>query len=194
MKKRRFLLTTALTAAGMLPATSRAVADAGGPVLLTVGGSITRGNRGPHDSTRDQLLVRHGVRFSNALALDSRTLHSLPKVEIRPTLEYDNQQHKLSGPLLAAVLAEAGIAAGSSALIGLRAIDGYNVAISLTEIESYRMIIATHMDDRPLSLGGLGPHWAVYDADSLPAFKDKPVKERFALCPWGLYYIDVAPA
>jgi hypothetical protein len=194
MKKRRFLLATALTAGGMLPATSTAVADTVGPVLLTIGGAITRGNRGPVDSTRDQLLVRHGVKFSNALALDSRTLHSLPKVEIKPTLEYDNQQHKLSGPLLAAVLAAAGIAPGSSVQIGLRAIDGYNVAISLTDIESYRMIIATHLDDQPLSLGGLGPHWAVYDADSLPAFRDKPVKERFALCPWGLYYIDVVPA
>ena len=26
----------------------------------------------------------------------------------------------------------------------------------------------------------------------LAAFKDKPLKERFALCPWGLYGIEVA--
>lgn len=78
--------------------------------------------------------------------------------------------------------------------IGLRAIDGYNVNITLAEIQSYRMIIATHADDKPMALGGLGPQWAVYDADSLAAFKNKPVKERFALCPWGLYYIDVAQA
>lgn len=45
---------------------------------------------------------------------------------------------------------------------------------------------------RTMALGGLGPQWAVYDADVLPAFKDKPVKERFALRPWGMYYIDVA--
>lgn len=49
------------------------------------------------------------------------------------------------------------------------------------------MIVATEMDGQPLALGGLGPQWAVYEADTLPAFKDKPLKERFALCPWGLY-------
>jgi hypothetical protein len=32
----------------------------------------------------------------------------------------------------------------------------------------------------------------VYDADALPAFRDKPLKERFALCPWGLYHVEVA--
>ena len=82
----------------------------------------------------------------------------------------------------------------SSVRIGLRAIDGYNVNITPAEIQSYRMIVATHLDGAPMALGGLGPQWAVYDADSLAAFKSKPVKERFALCPWGLYYIDVAPA
>ena len=45
-----------------------------------------------------------------------------------------------------------------------------------------------------MALGGLGPQWAVYDADVLPAFKDKPVKERFGLCPWGLYHIEVKKA
>ena len=137
-------------------------------------------------------MVRHGVEFSKALALDSERLQRLPKIDIRPTLEYDNKQHKLAGPLLTTVLAEAGVDLRSSVRVGLRAIDGYNVIIDLAEIESYRMIIATHADDQPLALGGLGPQWAVYDADSLAAFKDKPVKERFALCPWGLYYIDVA--
>ena len=47
-------------------------------------------------------------------------------------------------------------------------------------------------DGKPLALGGLGPQWAVYEADSIAAFKSKPVNERFAACPWGLYYIDVA--
>jgi hypothetical protein len=45
-----------------------------------------------------------------------------------------------------------------------------------------------------MALGGLGPQWAVYDADKLPAFKDKPVKERFGQCPWGLYHIEVKKA
>ena len=192
MKKRQFLVAAA--AAGMLPAATSTFANEskGAPALLTVGGAITKGNRGPVDSTLDQLLVRHGVKFSNALALDAERLQRLPRIDIRPTLEYDSKQHKLSGPLLTTVLGEAGVELKSSLRIGLRAIDGYNVNITLAEIQAYRMIIATHVDDQPMALGGLGPQWAVYDADSLAAFKNKPVKERFALCPWGLYYIDVA--
>ena len=58
---------------------------------------------------------------------------------------------------------------------------------------NYRMIVATRSDGQPLPRGGLGPQWAVYEADILPAFKDKPLKERFGLCPWGLYHIDVRP-
>ena len=53
------------------------------------------------------------------------------------------------------------------------------------------MIVATTLDGVPMRLGGLGPLWAVYDAGRVPPFKDKPLKERFALCPWGLYFIDV---
>lgn len=192
MKKRQFLVAAA--AAGMLPAATPTFANESRstPALLTVGGSITKGNRGPVDSTLDQLMVRHGVKFSKALALDSEKLQRLPKVDIRPTLEYDSKRHKLTGPLLTTILGEAGVDLKSSVRIGLRAIDGYNVNVTMAEIQSYRMIVATHLDDQPMALGGLGPQWAVYDADSLAAFKDKPVKERFALCPWGLYYVDVA--
>ena len=53
------------------------------------------------------------------------------------------------------------------------------------------MIVATTLDGAPMSIGGLGPLWAVYDADRLADFKDKPLKQRFALCPWGLYFIEV---
>ena len=194
MNKRQFLCSTA--AAALLPAVTPALADAPGKSvpLLTIGGAITGGNRGPVDPVLDQLLVRHGVKFSTALALDAERLRQLPRIDIRPTLEYDEKPHKLSGPLLTALLAEAGVDVGPALRVGLRAIDGYNVTLGAEEIRAYRMIVATHIDDQPLALGGLGPQWAVHDADNLPAFKNKPVKERFASCPWGLYYIDVAQA
>jgi hypothetical protein len=79
-------------------------------------------------------------------------------------------------------------------MLGLRALDGYTVALSLADARGYRMVVARSLDGAPLSVGGLGPLWALYDADRVAPFKDKPLKERFALCPWGLYYIDVKPA
>jgi hypothetical protein len=76
----------------------------------------------------------------------------------------------------------------------LRAIDGYNVVVDLATANKYRYLVATHLDGRPMPLGGLGPLWAVYDADRYSDMAAKPVTERFALCPWGLYHIEIQSA
>ena len=136
-------------------------------------------------------MAKHGIQFEKAFAFDAPSLRRMPYVTIKPTLEYDAKLHTLSGPLISTVLEAAGAKPGQTVQLGLRAVDGYNVAVSLQDARSYRMIVATHIDGRPLGLGGLGPQWAVYDADNVAPFKDKPLKERFALCPWGLYHIDV---
>lgn len=191
MDKRQFLAAAALAAtAGTVQAQTGKRPAA--PTLLTVGGAIAKNNRGPLDSALDQMLSKHKVKFDKAFAFDSAALQALPAVSIQPTLEYDTKRHKLTGPLLTAVLAEAGADLKAPLRLGLRAVDGYNVMVSLADVQAYRMIVATHLDDQPMALGGLGPQWAVYDADNLAAFKDKPVKDRFGLCPWGMYYIDVA--
>ena len=58
-------------------------------------------------------------------------------------------------------------------------------------IRDRRYIVATHLDGAPLSLGGLGPLWGVYEPDAFPEMKAKTLPERFANCPWGLFHIDV---
>jgi hypothetical protein len=165
-----------------------------GPGLLTVTGAIGRSNRGALDPALDQLMVKHKLAFDKAWEFDAAMLAKLPAVTIQPTLEYDAKPHKLSGPLLGSVVGAAGVAPGASVTLGLRAIDGYSVAVSLADANRYRMIVATSLDGVPMSIGGLGPLWAVYDADRLPDFKDKPLKERFGLCPWALYLIEVKAA
>lgn len=191
MNKRRFLGTATL--AGLVPATRAWAADPPrqGPGLLTVSGAVGKTNRGPVDPALDQLLVKHGVKFDKAYVLDAEALRRLPVVRIKPTLEYDAKVHSLAGPLLTSVLESAGVAPAGDVMLGLRAVDGYVVPLRMADARSYRMIVATEMDGAPLALGGLGPQWAVYEADTLAAFKDKPLKERFALCPWGLYSIEV---
>ena len=191
MDKRRLLLAGAL---GAVVPWSVAAAPSGartGPGLLTVTGAIARSNRGPLDPALDQLMVKHGRTFDTAWEFDAAMLARLPAVTIQPTLEYDAKPHKLSGPLLTSVLGAAGVAAGAAVTLTLRAIDGYAVAVSLADASRYRMIVATTIDGMPMSLGGLGPLWAVYDADRIPEFADKPLKQRFALSPWGLYFIEV---
>ncbi|WP_157269658.1 molybdopterin-dependent oxidoreductase [Azohydromonas aeria] len=166
----------------------------GGPALLTLSGAaLGRSNRGALDPALERLFIKHQVRFERAFELDAAALQALPAVEIRPTLEYDQQPHRLSGPLLEQVLAAAGVKPDAPARVTLRALDGYAVQVTLADARRWGMVLATQLDGRPMPLGGLGPVWAVYDADRLPDFRDKPLKERFGVCPWGLYHVEVAP-
>jgi len=158
MKKRDFLSRTALL--GILPvATADAAGSvARGPVLLTISGDIATANRGALDPALDQMLSKHGVVFDKAMELDAAALYRLPKITFKPTLEYDAKVHTLSGPLVTTVLELAGVASGGAVSVGLRAVDGYNVALSLADLRNYRMIVATHMDGRPLALAGSAPN------------------------------------
>ena len=193
MEKRQFLMAGVGTLGAALPLPSPAAASRArtGPGLLTVTGAITRSNRGPLDPALDQLMLKHGAAFDKAWEFDAAMLARLPSVALRPTLEYDARAHRLSGPLLSTVLRAAGVAVDAPVTLALRALDGYTVALSLADARRYRMIVATSLDGVPMSLGGLGPQWAVLDADRLADFRDKPLKERFAQCPWGLYFIEV---
>lgn len=189
--KRRQLLTAAAVAAS-LPLSARAESTTRrGLSILTVSGAIGKTNRGPLDPALDQLMVKHGAGFERAFEFDSALLGRLPAITIEPTLEYDARPHKLSGPLLSSVVEATGVRPNASVVLALRALDGYTIAVSLADARSYRMIVADRIDGHPMRIGGLGPLWAVYDADRVTAFKDKPLKERFALCPWGLYAIEV---
>ena len=76
-------------------------------------------------------------------------------------------------------------------MIELRAVDGYNVALSLADIQDRNMIVATRIDGHPMALGGLGPQWAVYDPAKVTSLKGKTLSEGFAKAPWGLYHIGV---
>jgi hypothetical protein len=87
------------------------------------------------------------------------------------------------------VLKAAGVA--DTGKLAMRAVDGYSPTIAIADARKYRFIVATHLDGQTMPLGGLGPLWAVYDADRFPDMAAKPVDQRFALCPWALYHIDV---
>ncbi len=190
MKKRQFL--GAVAAAGALPSLGAAAPKAErGPALLTVTGAIAKPNRGSFDRVSDQMMYKQRLSFEKAFAFDFAALAALPAVTIKPTLEYDNRVHTLSGPLLVDVLKAAGAQTSDNSNLVLRAVDGYAVAVSLARARTQRFIVATHMDGAPMALGGLGPLWALYDADRVPEMAGRPVGERFTTCPWALYHIEV---
>ena len=190
MHKRQFL--AAAIAGAALPAIARA-APAGlrGPALLTVTGSIDKPNRGPFDAVRDQMMHKQKISFERARAFDFAALSNLPARTIRPTLEYDGKAHALRGPLLVDVLKAAGAPEDDAVRLLLRAVDGYAAALSMAQARTQRVIVATHLDGQAMALGGLGPVWAIHDADRIPALAELPLAERFSHCPWALYHIGV---
>lgn len=190
MDKRQFV--AAALGAAILPAWAqgKGARSRRGPALLTVTGAGVRANRGPFDPVRDQMMGKQKLTFTAAHAFDFAALTALPARTIRPTLEYDQKPHALKGPRLVDVLRAAGVT-GPGGRLAMRAIDGYAPTISIADAHKYGFIVATHLDGAPMPLGGLGPLWAVYDADRFPDMAAKPLDQRFALCPWGLYHIDV---
>ncbi len=161
------------------------------PVLLTVSGDIAKPNRGAMDDALDQLMHKHGVSFRQARTFSAAELAAMAPATIRPTLEYDAKRHALSGPPLMQVLEAAGAAKSDRHRISLRAIDGYAVELSLADVRRLGLIVATAMDGVPLPLGGLGPLWAVCDADRVPELASRPLASRFGQCPWGVYSVQL---
>ena len=191
MKKREFLGAAAM---GFIAAPAALNAQqvpkaVKGPVVLTISGLIGKGNRGALDPALDQMMVKHKAKFDKAHAFDFATLTAMPAVTIKPTIEYDAKVHTLKGPLLNDVIRATGAPDGSRLL--MRAVDGYTIMLTMEEAQKYRFIVATHFDGQPMPLGGLGPLFAVYEADKFPDMMAKPIAERFSLCPWGLYHIEV---
>lgn len=197
MDKRRFLATTILGGGLAAPAAfaARPVAKtAAEPALLTVSGAIGGGNRGPLDPVLDQLMAKQKVAFSKAQTFDFAAIAALPAVTIKPTLEYDGKQHALGGPLLLDVVKACGTKVGEKTAMLVRAIDGYAAQITAADAMKRRFIVATHLDGKPMALGGLGPLWTVYEADAFPDTAALPLNQRFAGCPWATYHIDVRDA
>ncbi|HEV7816264.1 MAG TPA: molybdopterin-dependent oxidoreductase [Janthinobacterium sp.] len=195
MKKRQFLTAAALAGGvlpTLLPAASQAAArTARGPALLTLTGAIGNVNRGRFDPVLDQMMHKQKLSFDKAHAFDFDALALLPAISIKPTLEYDAKAHALRGPALLDVLKAAGAAVREDSQLVLRAVDGYAVSLSVAQARAQGFIVATHLDGQPMALGGLGPLWAVYDADRVAQMAAKPLAQRFASCPWALYHIEV---
>ena len=194
--RRQFLNAAAIgaVAAPSVALAQHASKGSRGPILLTVSGRIGAGNRGAFDPALDQMMGKQKIQFDKAHVFDFAALTALPAVTIKPTLEYDSKPHTLKGPLLADVMKAAGVKLTDKTTLFLRAVDGYAAQVTAAEASKYRFIVATHLDGQPMALGGLGPLWAVYDADRFPDMAAKPLPARFAWCPWATYHIEVKEA
>jgi len=196
MNKRQFLSSTSgllVGALGGLYHSAYAVnkKSEASQTILTVVGDIRRVNRSKSDMVKDQLMHKQGVHFDRAYTFSLNDLEKLPAVSIRPTVEYDARVHKFTGPRLIDVLSVAGVDESPHTQLILRGIDGYSPEVNFARAKEHNYILATRMDDEILAIGGFGPLFAIYDADRINEFANKPLPQRFEACPWGLYCIEV---
>lgn len=179
-------------------ANSTCVLDGLQPIVLTISGTGVQGNRGKPLPVADHMLNIHGYQFDAAWSCGLDALNSLKQHPLSTPLEYDEAEHRLQGPLLEHVLQAAGIdmahAIAQGLQLTLQGIDGYRTQMPLAQVVRWRMLVATELDGLPLSVGGVGPLWAMFAPQHIPELSQLPVKQRFAAAVWGLYYIQISPA
>lgn len=174
-------LVTALALAAMFAVTPASATD--GTVLLTVTGDIAQSNRGPFDAFHDGFLNFHGMTFEKGYAFNGAALDKLPQHETRTDAEPWPASLRLSGPLLADVLAAAG---GDGKPVTLYALDGFGARMTTEQIAARPWVLATHANGEALAIGGRGPLWLVYDTGA-----GKATAEDEAAWVWSVFHIKV---
>lgn len=159
-------------------------AAAGGPVLVTVTGTIAKTNRGPADPEYDKLFEFNNVSFEQAMAFDAEALAAMNQVEITTDFPKGGPSVTFSGPTLADVLAAAG-ASGNT--VTIRAMDGYAVEVPLAEMVGSGAVLALARDGRAFGIGDFGPAQVVFPRADREDLADMPDDWWV----WQIYHIAV---
>lgn len=112
-------------------------------VLLSVTGLVGPGN------TAD------GTDF------DLASLDALPQHGFVTATPWFKDQHRFSGPLLRNVLAAAGAQAQARTLLAV-ALNNYKIELPVDDARRFDVIVASRLDDKPMSVRDKGPLFIVY--------------------------------
>lgn len=151
--------------------------------ILTVSGAISKPNRGAIIETDDKFLGFADKSFAEARTFTADELVKLGMVEIEAVSPYDKKTHKLAGPLLSAVLEQAG--AKPDPTLSIMALDRFEVEMPASEIKRLRPILALCKNGKPLALGDVGPIYVSFQSAEMPT------DDEFSLMVWGAAYIEV---
>lgn len=181
---RAAVMVAAIAFGGVTLPSPAAVADAAGPVLLTVAGEVSKPNRGAMDPFLDGILNANNQAFAKAATFALADLNALPQVEISASAEGWPRPLKMKGVRLADVLDAAG---ASGRAVTIYALDNYGVKLSPEEIKAKDWVLAHSADGVPLAIGGRGPIWLAWDT-----FASGPAsKEQEGQWVWAVYLVTV---
>jgi len=177
------LMCAAIPATPMTPAKA---GDSSGATVLTVTGNLAEPNRAGFDPFSDAFFAFHEREFDKAHAFSRSELDDLPQLEITAHAEAWAQAITAKGPLLADVLAVAGVPDNAS--ISVVALDGYAAEIDAAQRAAKEWIVAIEANDQPLGLGGRGPVWILHDTGNHIVGPD--VEGKWV---WSVFLIEAAP-
>jgi hypothetical protein len=143
----RRLALVVFVAAAALGLSARAagpLAEPSGPVVLSVTGTVERANR---DGRAD---------------FDMAMLEALPQHSFVTATPWFKTARRFSGPLLRDVIAAAG-AKGDT--LNALALNGYKVEIPTEDSQNFKVLMATRLDDQPMSVRDKGPLLIIYPYD-----------------------------
>jgi hypothetical protein len=163
-------LKTLLAAATMaaLSATSVLALDKPvGDVILTITGQVKNANVG------------------DTAQFDAAMLEKLASRSGRMETPWTTGKVSFSGPLLRAILEEAG-ADGSR--LTVRALNDYSAEVPIQDAKELDTILATHMDGKPMSIRDKGPLFLIYPFDENPELYSE---KYFSRSVWQIKEIEV---
>lgn len=169
----RILRTTVLGAFSFLLGLSAGQAQEGalpaptGKVVLTVGGNISKTNRG------------------NLAVFDDDMLGALPGTRLETTTVVTDGVRRFDGFLMRDLLAYVGADGGTVTAIAL---NDYVIDIPMEDFSRFDVLVATSMDGTRLLPSDKGPLWIVYPRDDHQELQDIRYDYRWV---WQLIDLDV---
>ena len=151
-------------------------------MILTIGGAVSKANRGASNAFDDAFLSVHEYNFEQAATFDVASLERLGTVTATIKAETWPRAVTIEGPRLRDVLAAA---EWNGEAITTVALDGFAVELSKADIAARDWILAIKADGAYLGVGGHGPAWLVYDVPGGNASA-----EDESHWPWAVFYIQ----
>jgi len=169
LHRRRHALAVLIAAAALgLPVRAAdPLAQPTGKVVLSVTGLVDRANA------------------SGRADFDMAMLEALPQHSFVTATPWFKTPRKFSGPLLRDVMAAAG-AKGTT--LSAVALNDYKVTIPAEDAQRFKVLMATRLDDRPMTVREKGPLFIVYPYHDSADLRSERYYSRSA---WQLRSLDV---
>lgn len=109
------------------------------------------------------------------MAFDLVALRALPQHSFVTRTPWDTQPIQFSGPLLRDVLKTTGV---EGRLIQATALNDYTTTIPVADAHQFDVLLAIHMNGKPIPVRSKGPFFIIYPFDSDPHLQSTTYYER----------------